>query len=68
MIFFSFASFNKALVRNPHTAAPLQFPYKHAHNLTQHISFPHPRPPPSLCGVHVCHLVAVCGLHIKPAA
>lgn len=69
MVFFSVASFNKALVRNPHTAVPLQFPYKHTHNPTQHVNFPHPRPPlPSLCGVHVCHLVAVCGLHIKPAA
>lgn len=51
--FFSFASFNKALVRNPHTAVPLLFPYKHAHNPTQHVNFPHPRPPPPLLSV-VC--------------
>lgn len=46
MFFFPFASFNKAFVRNPHTAVPLQFPYKHSHNPTQHVNFPHPRPPP----------------------
>lgn len=63
-----FASFNKALVRNPHTDVPPHFPYKHTYNPTRRVNFPHPHPPPSLCGVHVCHLVTVCGLHIKPAA
>lgn len=66
--FFFFASFNKALVRNPHTDVSLQFPYKHAHNPTQTRQLPTPTPPPPLCGEHVCHLVTMCGLHIKPAA
>lgn len=67
-IFFFLASFNKALVRNPHTDALLHFPYKRTHKPTQHVNFSPPTPPRFLCGVHVCHLVTVCGLNIKPAA
>lgn len=41
-----FASFNKALVRNPHTDVPPHFPYKHTYNPTRRVNFPHPHPPP----------------------